>query len=174
MPAPSEPDPYTVLGVAPTASDAEIRAAYRALVARYHPDLHQGNPLEGLASAKMAEINRAYELLSDPARRSAFDQQRGASPREWAAAASAFRPGFPPGTPSRRSAKVVFLVLALLLLLRFGPILLRLLTALFDELVEGAALLRGTPFVAAAVLLAVVILLLAWRRRRRSKARPGP
>ena len=65
----NEPDPYAILGVAPTASEAEIRAAYRALVAKYHPDRHQGNPLEELASAKMAEINRAYEILSDPVRR---------------------------------------------------------------------------------------------------------
>ena len=65
----ARPDPYAVLGVDRAASAAELRAAYRALVARYHPDRHQGNPLEDLASERMAEINQAYELLSDPARR---------------------------------------------------------------------------------------------------------
>ena len=77
----AEPDPYSVLGVARTASDSEIRAAYRALVAKYHPDRHQGNPLEELAGARMTEINRAYEILSDPARRAAFDSGQVIWPR---------------------------------------------------------------------------------------------
>jgi curved DNA-binding protein CbpA len=75
----TEPDPYSVLGVARTASDSEIRAAYHALVAKYHPDRHQGNPLEDLASEKVAAINRAYEILSDPARRADYDS--GLQPR---------------------------------------------------------------------------------------------
>jgi curved DNA-binding protein CbpA len=66
-------DPYVVLNVPRRATGEEIRAAYLLLAARYHPDQHQGNPLEELASARMAEINRAYEVLSDPARRAAFD-----------------------------------------------------------------------------------------------------
>lgn len=56
----AEPDPYAVLGVVRTATEHEIRAAYRALVARYHPDRHQDKPLKELASAKLAEINRAH------------------------------------------------------------------------------------------------------------------
>lgn len=66
-------DPYSVLGVARTATAAEIRAAYRALVAQYHPDRHQGNPLADLASEKMIELNRAYEALSEPAQRRFVD-----------------------------------------------------------------------------------------------------
>jgi curved DNA-binding protein CbpA len=50
----AESDPYSVLGVARTASDSEIRAAYHALVAKYHPDRYQGNPLEDLANEKLA------------------------------------------------------------------------------------------------------------------------
>ncbi|MBC8132379.1 MAG: J domain-containing protein, partial [Deltaproteobacteria bacterium] len=73
MSAATEPDPYVILGVPRTATAAEIRAAYLALGARYHPDRHQGNPLKELASAKMAEVNRAYEILSDRKRRAAFD-----------------------------------------------------------------------------------------------------
>jgi len=73
MATPEARDPYDVLGVPCTASAAEIRAAYHALVAQYHPDRHQGNPLAALASEKMVELNRAYEMLSDPARRNVVD-----------------------------------------------------------------------------------------------------
>ena len=62
-----------MLGVARSASQDEIQAAYQTLVGKYHPDLHQGNPLEDLANERLAEINQAYEMLSDPARRAAYD-----------------------------------------------------------------------------------------------------
>lgn len=74
MATPEGQDPYAILGVARTATPAEIRAAYHALVAQYHPDRHQGNPLATLASEKMIELNRAYETLSDPARRRLLDE----------------------------------------------------------------------------------------------------
>src|SRR5258706_5946755 len=57
-------DPFEVLGVRREATRDEIRTAYRQQVARYHPDKHKGNPLEDLAAAKLTEINRAYEMLS--------------------------------------------------------------------------------------------------------------
>jgi len=72
----SFPDHYSVLGVLPTADDVVIRAAYRALAQRYHPDKWCGDPKE--ATEKMAEINAAYAVLSDPAKRKAFDQTRSA------------------------------------------------------------------------------------------------
>ncbi len=53
-------DPYQVLGVAPGASDDEIKAAYRTLAKKYHPDLNQGS---AQAEAKMREVNEAYTLL---------------------------------------------------------------------------------------------------------------
>lgn len=56
-------DPYSVLGIPRTATDDEIRAAYRELVKKYHPDKYVDNPLADLAAEKMAEINEAYELL---------------------------------------------------------------------------------------------------------------
>src|SRR4029077_2381815 len=77
MSAPAPPDPYAILEITRCATDAEIRAAYLALVSRYHPDRHEGNPLADLASAKLAEVNRAYEILSDPARRAAWDHSHG-------------------------------------------------------------------------------------------------
>ncbi len=56
-------DPYSVLGVSPDASDAEVKKAYRELARKYHPDNYQNNPLADLAEEKMKEINEAYETI---------------------------------------------------------------------------------------------------------------
>lgn len=53
-------DPYQVLGVSPGASDDEIKAAYRKLAKKYHPDLNHGS---AEAEEKMKELNEAYTLL---------------------------------------------------------------------------------------------------------------
>lgn len=68
-----------MLGVASSASREEITRAYRGLAARYHPDKHQGNELKDLAEEKLAELNEAYNTLSDPAKRAAYDRQRGSA-----------------------------------------------------------------------------------------------
>ncbi len=57
-------DPYKVLQVTPSASDDEIRAAYRELARKYHPDNYSGNPLSDLATEKMQEINEAYDQIT--------------------------------------------------------------------------------------------------------------
>lgn len=57
-------DPYEVLGVSRTASDSEIRTAYRELVKKYHPDNYANNPLADLASEKMKEVNEAYDAIT--------------------------------------------------------------------------------------------------------------
>lgn len=57
-------DPYEVLGVSQSASDEEIKKAYRNLARKYHPDNYQDNPLSDLAEEKMKEINEAYDLIT--------------------------------------------------------------------------------------------------------------
>lgn len=56
-------NPYEVLGLKPGASEAEIKAAYKELVKKYHPDKYQNNPLADLAQEKLQEINEAYDTL---------------------------------------------------------------------------------------------------------------
>lgn len=56
-------DPYRVLGVSPNATDEEVKAAYRALAKKYHPDAYANNPLADLAAEKMKEINEAYDTI---------------------------------------------------------------------------------------------------------------
>lgn len=56
-------DPYKVLGVSRTATDEEIKRAYRDLARKYHPDNYINNPLADLAQEKMKEINKAYDYI---------------------------------------------------------------------------------------------------------------
>ncbi len=56
-------DPYSVLGVPPSATDDEIKKAYRELARKYHPDNYAGNELADLAAEKMKEINEAYDTI---------------------------------------------------------------------------------------------------------------
>ena len=56
-------DPYKILGVPPTATDDEVKKAYRELARKYHPDKYAGTDLADLASEKMKEVNAAYEEI---------------------------------------------------------------------------------------------------------------
>ncbi len=65
-------DFYKLLGVDRNASDAEIKKSYRSKAMKYHPDRNKDNQVE--AEAKFKQIKEAYEVLSDPKKRSAYDQ----------------------------------------------------------------------------------------------------
>ena len=56
-------NPYEMLGVSENASEEEIKAAYKNLARKYHPDNYSDNPLSDLAEEKMKEINEAYDTI---------------------------------------------------------------------------------------------------------------
>ncbi len=151
MAAAAETDPYTVLGVARSATQAEIKTAYQTLMGRYHPDLHQGNPLADLATERVVEINRAYALLSAPAQRAAYDAGPSGRP--------------PAGAPSRGEASMSIkpVVTAVVLIVAL-PLVLRAAVAAIRG-VGGA--LGGGQIAALVVVVAVVVVLATLRRKRR-------
>lgn len=66
------PDHYAALGVSPTSDDEVIRAAFKAMMLKYHPDTNKSAG----ATAKAASINAAFSILGDPTKRAAYDQVR--------------------------------------------------------------------------------------------------
>lgn len=123
-------DYYRILQVHPKAEKEVIDAAYRRLASKYHPDVSKVSD----AAERMKQINAAYEVLSDPDRRAAYDAARGM-------AAS-------PGTPSRaggmsqhsgKARRNLTIVVGLMLLVvvasRLGPALLLLVSKLVMPLV---------------------------------------
>ena len=84
-------DYYDVLGVAKNATDDDIKKAYRKLAMKYHPDRNQGDGAKK-AEESFKEVKEAYEMLSEPDKRAAYDQygHAGVDPN-----AGGFRPGGP-------------------------------------------------------------------------------
>ncbi|MFZ9396138.1 MAG: DnaJ domain-containing protein, partial [Erythrobacter sp.] len=64
-------DPYQTLGVARTATEAEIKSAYRKLAKELHPDRNKDNPK---AAERFSDVTKAYDLLSDKDKRARFDR----------------------------------------------------------------------------------------------------
>ena len=67
------PDPYLVLGVSPTATQAEITHAYRTRLRAHHPDTRRTPPSQ-TADDDLRQVLAAYALLRDPARRADYDR----------------------------------------------------------------------------------------------------
>jgi DnaJ-domain-containing protein 1 len=71
-------DFYSILGVDRRASQEDIKTTYRTLAKANHPDMHPGDQDKTAAEERQKSINAAYETLSDPAKRKAYDN-RGSS-----------------------------------------------------------------------------------------------
>jgi curved DNA-binding protein len=85
-------DYYSTLGVSKTASEKEIKQAYRKLARKHHPDV---NPGDASAETRFKEINEAYEVLGDPPKRKKYDEL-GANWRAYEQAGGAQGGGFDP------------------------------------------------------------------------------
>ena len=70
------PDYYAILQVHPSATREVIDVAYRKLASKYHPDVSTSPD----AADKMKQLNEAYEVLTDPSKRAAYDRSRGTAP----------------------------------------------------------------------------------------------
>ena len=76
----SNKDYYEILGVNKSATDDELKKAFRKLAKKYHPDANPDNKAE--AEKKFKEVNEAYEVLSDPQKRKMYDQFGTADPQQ--------------------------------------------------------------------------------------------
>ena len=104
-------DPYQVLGIPSTATDEEVKKAYRNLARKYHPDNYHDNPLEDLAQERMKEINEAYETIRNQRKAAQSGGQSGYgagynpgygagyNPGYSGACVAADPPGYLPGEP---------------------------------------------------------------------------
>ena len=123
-------DFYGILQVHPRAEKEVIDAAYRRLAAKYHPDVSQLSD----ATERMKQINTAYEVLSDPVKRAAYDAGRGVAPppdtSPYAAARSRYF------TNARRTLLIAAgLLLLAVVAFRLGPSFLLLVPKLMVPLV---------------------------------------
>src|SRR4051812_3575783 len=91
------PDYYAALGVAPGAEEGEIRAAFRRLAREYHPDVNRRPD----AAERFRSLVAAYEVLSDPATRRAYDQRRRSGAGSGPGAGSGTAPAAPGGARAR-------------------------------------------------------------------------
>ena len=116
FPSGEDKDYYAILQVHPRAEPEVIEAAYRRLSRKYHPDVSG----QADAGQRMRELNEAFEVLSDPARRSAYDRHRSFGGRPASASG-------PPAFPDLLKALPRYLGFTILAVLsiRLLPLLLR-------------------------------------------------
>lgn len=80
-------DYYEILGVKKSASEAQIKSAYRKLARKYHPDV---NPGDKIAEQRFKEISEAYNVLSDKEKRKSYDQFGTIDPSQFASGGAGF------------------------------------------------------------------------------------
>ena len=89
-------DYYKVLGIDKSASEKDVRRAFRALAAKHHPDRNRDDPG---AEERFKEINEAYTVLSDAEKRAVYDRYGSEGPRAAGVPGGGFQGGFPGGFP---------------------------------------------------------------------------
>ncbi|MEX1157202.1 MAG: J domain-containing protein [Chloroflexota bacterium] len=98
MPERSPIDPYAILGLGRDATPQQVATAYRRLAKQFHPDLHPDKEV----AARMRRLNEAWEILSSPERRAAYDAGRPArllpTNGHWGASRDPIRPAQPTTT----------------------------------------------------------------------------
>jgi len=98
MPERSAIDPYAILGLGRDATPQQVAASYRRLAKQFHPDLHPDKEV----AARMRRLNEAWEILSSPERRAAYDAGRPArlmpTNGHWGASRDPIRPAQPTTT----------------------------------------------------------------------------
>uniref|UniRef100_A0A8C3B192 J domain-containing protein n=1 Tax=Cyclopterus lumpus TaxID=8103 RepID=A0A8C3B192_CYCLU len=99
-------DYYTVLGVSQTASQDDIKKAYRKLALKWHPDKNPDNKEE--AERKFKELSEAYEVLSDSNKRDAYDRYGNEKIRHTGSSSSDFSSDLPGFTFTFRNPDEVF------------------------------------------------------------------